>query len=252
MSVSGDAIRLDRPAAIGVIGSDVWLGTVGLKIRGLRFDGSRQPGGSPATNPFPIHLDLTRDATVAKNTIHDGDHGAITLDRGSTEVRVEHNVLTDNGAPDQNLGASIWLFHGAHANLIRKNRIDGDSATGIYADDRTIASTEWDASAGDNIIEANIIDIPRNGSNCAIGILGSSNNIIRDNTMTGPGFGIRIYTGGQGSRPSPTTGNIVQGNTLVGHRYGLWVDGSANEFVKNSLRLVTDPIVDTGERNRFT
>jgi hypothetical protein len=249
-AIDPGSVELDRPAEVGVERAPVWIGAVDPQIRSLSFDGRRRPGGS-RNNPIPIRYELTTRGVIDRCTIRNGDHGAIALDKGARLSSITNNILLDNGTPADRLGAAIWMFRGASANVLRGNTIGGDSVNGMYVDDRTVQSTEWDADAGRNVIENNKIAIERVGSNIAIALLGSSDNRVRWNHTSGTVFGIRVYTGGQSAVPPITGRNLVAHNTLIDHGYGIWVNGTKNRFIANKLDSVEIRFTDSGESNEF-
>lgn len=252
VSVEGDRVRIDQRSDRSVEDTEVSIGAVAPAIRDLTLDGNRQPGGSPATNPFPVAYELATRAAVQGCTIRNGDHGAINLDKGTELSVIEDNVLTSNGSPASGLGSHVWLFRGARDNIVRGNVINGASHNGVTIDDRTIASTEWDADASENLIEKNTLEIGESRTNAAVWILGSSRNVVRGNVMHGSASGIRVYTGGQSPVPPPTTRNTVTSNTLRDHGIGMWTNGSRNLFIGNRLSDVRRPFVDEGRDNEFS
>lgn len=249
-SVSPAGVMLDREAAVGVSDVPVWAGSVGMKITGLTLDGNRKDTGAEKTSPFPVLYDQAYGAVITGTTIRNADDGAIRFDRGTQASTVSDNVLVDTGSPSMNIGAAVWVFRGSSSNIVSNNYIGGRSYSGVYIDDRTIQSTEWDADARNNVMENNTIRLPRMLDNDGIGILGSSDNVVRSNVVSGSVHGIRVYTGGQGPRPE-TARNLVEANEVADHRFGIWVDGSDNRFLETRFSAVTRAVYDSGRQNEF-
>jgi hypothetical protein len=244
-------VVLDRPARLTVRGATVSVGSVGMAVRNLTLDGGRPPGSLPNANPMPIAYSLASSAAVTGCTIRNGDHGAVSFDKGTVRSVIADNVLLDNGAPSGDLGSAIWLFRGSSRNVVSGNTIAGDTNDGITIDDRTVASTEWDADPMQNVIERNTLDIRSATSNVSIWVLGGSRNTVRSNAVAGTRSGIRIYTGGQSAVPPATSHNVVSSNTLRRLEVGLWTNGSHNRFIGNRQFDVRREFVDEGRSNEF-
>ncbi len=250
VSVGGDWIQLDRVAVQGVKGADVYAGSINMTVRGLAFDGNRKSYGA-VKNPFPLLYDLARWVHIDGNTIYNGDHGAISMDKGTSDSLVENNVLADNGDTAKTLGSAVWLFRGASDNTVRGNTILGDSNHGVIVDDRSERSTEWDGTSDRNFILANRIDIPAVPGNSAIYVIGSNRNVVESNDIRSTVYGIAVTRSTQGTRPGAASANVVRTNQLTGVQTGLFVTGSDNWFERNTLTLISEPIVDLGIGNRF-
>jgi hypothetical protein len=249
-TIGQNEVLLDRPARFTVTSATVLIGSIEPKIERLTLDGNRRPDGSTATNPMPVQYSLAYGAVVRGCTIYDGDHGGIAFDKGTRGSVIENNTVVDSGTPTKRLGAGIWLFRGASANAIVGNDIGGSSVNGMYLDDRTTQSTEYDADVRENVVVENEIKIDASGSNIGIAILGSSDNYVARNRIFGTTFGIRVFTGGDSVVAPETARNRVEGNHVEGHSYGIWVDGRSNEFVSNRLFSNEVAFVDIGEGNR--
>ena len=250
-SSRGSLLVLDEAARFTVRHAVVWAGAIGVSVRDLTLDGNRQPSGSLLTNPFPIAYAMTRDASVVGCTIRNGDHGALILDRGAERSVIEDNTLEDNGDLGHELGAAIWVFRGAHDNVIRDNKIGGRSVSGVIVDDRTVMPTEWDSPSDGNRIERNEIDLDPMHNNVGIAIYGSSRNLVTSNHLSGGAFGVRVYTGGQGSAAPATTANVVSDNLVSYDRIALWANGARNRFSGNVLVGSRREAVDAGTHNLF-
>jgi len=249
-SVGDDTIELDRPAVRGVTYADVWVGSVNMSVRGLTLDGNRKSGGSP-NNGLPLRYALARWLTIEGCTIQKGDHGAITLDQGTSDSFIVNNVMRDNGDRAANVGSAVWLYRGARGNVVRDNEIGGLSYDGISVDDRSGISTEWDGPGEENLIQANQIDIPPVTRNHAIFVAGSNRNEIADNDVRSTKRGIAIVKSTQGIIPGDSEGNLVRDNRLHGHAWGLHVTGSYNAFERNVITSTMRPVVDTGVGNTY-
>lgn len=250
-SIGSNLIWLDRVAVQGVTSSDVFVGSVNMAVRGLTLDGSRMPGGSP-NNPFPVYYELARGGRIEGCTIRNGDHGAISLTRGTTESNVVDNTLLDNGTPSQRLGAAVWLFQAASDNTVANNTIGGDSFAGIMPDDRSQYSEEWDATSDRNMLIGNRFDIPNKAYwNQAVFLAGGQGNVVEGNEFRSTYIAVLIAKSEQGIVPAATVGNVVRNNQIVGIEFGLYVSGSNNWFERNLLTNVLNPITDQGSGNQF-
>ena len=249
-SVGNGWIRLDRVATQGVQGSEARVGSINMAVRGLVMDGSRAPGGSK-NNPLPLKYELARWLTIEGNTIRNGDHGAVSLDMGTSDSVIANNVLFDTGAPDERMGSAVWLFRGATGVTVRDNEIGGVSRDGITIDDRTTASSEWDALSEGNLVQANRIDIPVLPGNAGIFVAGSNRNEVADNDVSSMFRGIAVVISTQGLVPGDSEGNLVHDNRVSGHSWAIHVTGSYNVFERNEITAAMRPIVDNGFGNRF-
>ncbi len=250
-SVGSNVIWLDRVAVQGVASSDVYIGSMNVTVRGLTLDGSRVPGGSP-NNPMPVFFDLARGSRVEGCTIRNGDHGAVSFNKGTTESSVVGNTLLDNGSPAERLGAAVWLFRGATDNTVSGNTIGGDSYQGIMPDDRTQLSSEWDAPSDRNVLIGNRIDIPNKAYwNSAIYLAGGEGNVVENNDIRSTYFGVHIAKSEQGTLPAITRGNVVRNNQVAAVDFGLYVTGAENWLERNQLTGVPNPITDQGSGNQF-
>jgi hypothetical protein len=231
ISVSGSVVTLDRPAAFSVTNAHVYIGTQDAQVTGLTLDGSNTGDG------YVMRYAHARGLIIRDCTIKNGVPNGVRLMEGSTEALVEHNTFTDNGNPAGPIrGAAIWLFHSCSYNTIRGNLFSGPQATsGVVIDDRTVSSTEWDGACNENIVENNIFDLPRQ-NNTAIDIFGSNGNVIRNNQTSGSAIGIRIFKDNQASpNPLDSQFNEITANSISGHIYGIWVNGSFNQFTDNTF-----------------
>jgi hypothetical protein len=247
-SIAKDRIVLDRPAPVAVRDAPVYLGPIGLKISGLTLDGHRSAGGQ-GTGTHAVRYDLVRFASITNTTIRNVDDGAIAFMRATQDSVIADNRLVDAGSPASHLGSGVWLTHGSKNNIVSGNVIEGDAFGGVYIDDRTVSSTQFDGACSGNVIEGNTINLNETGTNAGIAVLGSPDNVIRDNDVRGSFGGIRLFTGGQGTEPVPTSNNLVENNRLENHSVGLWLEASDNRILDNTQHNVDRPIVDRGSGN---
>jgi len=250
LSVGNGTIELDRPAVRGVEDAAVWVGSVNMSVRGLTLDGNRTSAGS-SNNTLPLRYELARWLIIEGNTIRNGDHGAISLDQGTSDSVIANNVLVDNGSAAEAKGSAVWLFRGATSNVVRDNEIGGVSRDGVTIDDRTEASSEWDASSDDNVVQDNRIDIPASPGNAGVFVAGSNRNEVAGNDVQSMFRGIAVVLSTQGLNPGDSEGNLVRDNRLSRHTRGLHVTGSYNTFERNTITLTKYHIVDTGVGNTF-
>lgn len=250
VSVGNGWAQLDGVAVQGVQATNVFVGSINMTVRGLSLDGSKVPGGS-TSNPFPLKYKLARWVTIEGNTIRNGDHGAISLDQGTSESSVTNNVLVDNGMPSARLGSAIWLYRGASDNVVGNNEIYGDSQDGVMVDDRSESATEWDAPANRNLILGNRIDIPPAPRSTGIWAVGSEDNVIEGNEIRSSERGISVTVSTQGTNPASARSTVVRSNVLTGHATGLWVTGSNNWFERNQIAATNRPIFARGSGNQY-
>ncbi len=242
-------IEIDRPATQAVWSTDVFVGSRNMTIRGLTLDGNKVSGGSP-NNPNPLQYRYASGVRIQDNVIRDADHAGVSMDQGTTDSTIEGNTFIDIGTPSAKLGSAIVLYRGSSSNVVRNNTIEGSTYNGIMVDDRTVASTEWDAPSDWNAIIGNQVNIP-NKHDTGIYIAGSSGNEVVDNTVQWTANGIAIAST-QGIYPAQSQHNTVHHNNLFGHWRGLWVTGSNNTFDMNTILNTTYPVEDTGTGNTFT
>ncbi len=265
-SVVGTAVGLDTSAQFGVSGATVTVGSQNMKVTGLTLDGNR-PSGGLASNPFPLLYRVANNVTVSGTVIRRGEHGAISLERGTTSSTIDGTTLYDTGDHDDNIGAAIWMFQAASGNTVKNNAIADEtpngSAHGVMIDDRSVTAQEWDGGSSGNTVQDNTITIgPTAGNgNWSVLVAGGTGNQITGNTVNGPeggnatGFGIRVLTDtGQGQSPIPANYNTVTGNHLHKNPFsGLWVNSQNNTFRNNDLHNMPVPCTNTGgATNDFT
>jgi hypothetical protein len=261
VSVSGDVVTLDRPARASVWGAPVFVGSKNLTVTGLTFDGNTD-FGDPHGRSVPLSYELARHVTIRQAKVMNGNHGGILLTEGTSDSLVEDNVLADNGAvSDPPGGAAIWVFGGGHRNVIRNNRIgtakspDDHTFYGIWLDDRSDESNEWNARNEDNMIVGNEFFLKgQTGGNAGISVDSGWRNDVRDNTVSGkrgiagPTQAIRIWSyRAQGTDPEEAKDNVVEGNTVSYNQVGLDVcDGCLKNTFRNNhiLEWSETPILD--------
>src|SRR5882757_9424175 len=179
-----DATHLSVCAALNVYGSqtgsrfhDDYMGTYTFDAYGMTFDGNEYD------HNVMYGLDPHDDSdylTITHNHFHDnGDHGLIC------SQRCDHLLIADNES-DHN-GIPPYVPPG-----------DDDSS------DNQIHGIMIHRGVTDSIIEDNYIHDQPNGA--GIAVFDSSNDIIRDNTITGAKYGLRYSVG---STNITTSGNVV-------------------------------------------
>lgn len=252
VSVSGNDVTLDKPAAMTVSGGTTYVGTVHVGIQGLTLDAS-QTSTSPLQDapPVPVEYRLVRYGSITGSTIRNAQSHAIDFDWGTSDSTIDGNTLIDASSARLTKGSSIMLFHGSSNNVVRNNMISGSSYTGIWLDDRTTIATEWDGSVDNNTVENNVIDVPPVSSNVGIFVVGGSDNTISSNTISHIQTGIAIERSRQGTNGIDAQRNHVVTNVLSGHKVGIRVTGSNNVFVMNKVSSTTTPTQNTGKNNYF-
>lgn len=250
-AVSGGWIMLEAPVTAAVSNAPVAVGATDIAIRGLTMDGNRSGAGSTEHNVVAVEYLLASRAAVTDTSIRRAEHGAVWFDLGTVDSTVERNVLMDNGAPEIGLGAAIWLFRGASWNVVRDNTIGGSAYRGIFLDDQTQTSTDWDAPPTGNVVENNQVDIAPVGWNSGIHLTGSSYNTVRNNVVRNVPLAIAVDQSMQGAGRDSAS-NVVSGNSLTNHHIAIQVTGSSNRFDGNQITNTTKPIVDKGSNNSFS
>lgn len=251
--VQGNRVILDHKSGSTVQEGDVRVGVVGPSVVGLVIDGNRRNVRSSVGSVTALSYRLARWVTVRNSTMKNGPHGGVSFDSGTRDSVIEDSTLTDNGDAGNNSGSAIWLFRGAQRNVVRNNTITGQSYGGIWIDDRTASSTEYDSSGVGNRVEGNTIDIPSFGPirNAGVVIDGSYRNDIVGNVISNARTGVMVARTKQGTIASIASSNKVWNNRFIGHDFGIHVSGSDNEFAHNEIREVDKPWDDSGQRNRF-
>jgi parallel beta-helix repeat protein len=243
-------IDLDRVAVQGVQNVNVYVGSINMAVRGLALDGNRVPNGS-TNNPLPLRYEFARWVTIEGNMIYSGDHGAMSLAKGTSDSIVAGNILADNGTTSTTFGSAVWLSRGASDNTIINNDIVGDTNHGIMVDDRSESATEWDAPSDRNLISTNRIDVPRVPLNTGIWITGSQGNVVENNDVSSVERGISVSQSTQGTYPAAVSGTVVRNNRLNGHDTGLYVTGTNNWFERNQITATRRPIFAKGTGNTY-
>jgi parallel beta-helix repeat protein len=251
-SISGNDALLTRPALLSVTSAAVWIGSSNLAIRGLTLDGNKPSGQAPDAFTAAIEYVLARGAVVSGCVIRNGLYGGIKLDLGTSGSTIENNVLTANGVPAARLGAAVWMFRGSSYNVVRNNVINGSSYIGITMDDRTQSATDWDGPTNNNLVEGNQINYTPVDWNVAIFVIGGNANVVRNNILKSVQSGIAVEKSGQGKNPRDAQRNIVSGNSMSNHGYGIRVTGSYNTFSSNTITSTKTPIQNRGSQNTFS
>jgi parallel beta-helix repeat protein len=183
-----DATHLDVCAALNVYGSETgsrfhnnYMGTYTFDAYGMTFDHNEYD------HNVMYGLDPHDDSdylTITNNHSHDnGDHGIIC------SQRCDHLLIADNEA-DHN-GIPPYLPPG-----------DDD------ASDNQVHGIMIHRGVTDSLIENNYVHDQPNGA--GIAVFDSSNDTIRDNTVTGAEYGLRFSVG---SKDITTSGNTVSNTT---------------------------------------
>jgi polygalacturonase len=259
LSVSGTTVTLDAPAPRTVYEAATTVGTTGLAISGLKLVGSQSSSASSGV----VIYSLTNGAHVSDSVITNGDQIGIRLLQGSRDSVIENNSISHNG--DVLMSAGVWLYGGARDNIVRGNTFVEDFAA-VAIDDRSTISTEWDGSANGNTIENNVMRVKRTTNkwwvNTGVMVMGSSDNVVRGNEITGPPpgdvsvpgpwYGIYVARAvGQGQVPVETLHNDVSDNLVRRAEWGLYISGSRNDFIANTLEAATRPVLDLGSSNYY-
>jgi parallel beta-helix repeat protein len=215
----------------------------------VRRDGARfLPAGSE-------HLHGTSDISISDNEFRRSRGVGVYVDAYVSDVTIAGNDIHDTGS------SGIYLEAGSRRNTIDGNTVTRNGFTENGADGSTFevgGSTVWHWGTG------------REG----LSIDGSSDNVVIDNTFTENSFGaIFLYENcgefqaepGWWERRTAAERNLIEGNTIVDERNGVWVGSRMGE---NTLPMdCSDPAyVDEGgtrvsldhapdntvRRNRFT
>ncbi len=264
VAVSGNVVTLDRPAQASVSTAPVWTGVTDVTVEDLEIDGNRP---SPTVRPAsPLSYTLANDVLVRDCVIRDAHHGGVHLQAGTNNSTIEGCTFMDIGSLKSASGADIWIFQSAHHNTVRNNAFlnsdpsVGSSDNGIWLDDRTTGSNEWDGDVHHNVIEANRFELNDGGLPplTAIGVSGGTYNTIRGNSVnvglrTSSTYGIRILSDyGQSSAPVISAYNTVSGNQMTMLVRAVWLQrANANAVSGNTMWWAYTKCVNEGTGNVF-
>ena len=246
-AINDNVLTVDTIAIMGVTNAEVTIGIISPKITNLNFDGKRiLPNGGD--NIVPVIWSLVRYGIIDKGEYKNGELGAIQLLHGSRDCIINMPVCKDTGKPTIGIGSVIWMFRGCCRNTVIAPILFGDCYNGIYIDDRTSTSTEWDASCDDNTIIAPNINIKRNGSNSGVNIVGSQRNKVIGGNIRGTRSGGIInsnqsYTH-DGSKV-PAGGNLISGVSMSDLYYSVSLSAKGNR-ISNCAWDKTVTMQDTG------
>lgn len=243
-AVSGTTITLHTTATQSVTSANVQVGPLRAGVRNLRINGNRQASDN-TSNPFPVNFQLARFCFVTNCSIINGDHGAVNLDMGARDNLVSGNECYDHGRGSLSLGAVIWLFRSCKRNRIIGNYCGGDSYFGIYLDDRTTTSTEYDGGCDDNLVSMNVVDIaPQAAGNSGVQLAGSSRNVVTNNVIRRIQNGVGMSESQGNPSSGVTQDNVISNNEIIDCVNGLFFDTSGVSWAYNN-RI-------TGATTRYT
>jgi parallel beta-helix repeat protein len=238
-SISGNQVTLSAPAIVGVSGANVQSGSIYMVVRDLTFDGQR-PVLANGGNTHGIHYFRARWATITGCTFRNASHRGVELDQASRDCVIEESLFEDNGDPVNKLGGHLMVFRGSKYNDVLNNIFQGDARIAVFIDDRTETATDYDGDCSHNLVDGNEIMTIADWSdsrNSAVAVASSNYNEITNNTMQDTRNGIVVETVAQGPVAVDATNNTVTGNTCTGHRRGIQVSASNNDFQFN---IITD------------
>ena len=232
IAINGNVLTLNTPVLASVANTDIVFGIVNPKVTNVNFDGKRVlPSGEE--NVVLLRWSLVRWGIVDKGEYKNGELGGIQLLHGSRDCVINMPVIMDTGKPSLLIGAVIWMFRGCMRNTVIAPILLGDCYNGIYIDDRTSISTEWDAPSDGNIIIAPNINLKRNGSNSSINIVGSRRNKVLGGNIGGSRSGVIIdsnqsYT--YDGTKAPADENLIDGVSISDVYYNVSLSASGNRI----------------------
>ena len=239
-----NSIRVRREGARSLpAGGEHLHGTSAIAIRGNELSGSRGVG---------LYVDAyVSDVAIIGNDIHDAGSSGIDLEAGSRRNRIEGNDLVRNGFTENGTegrtfdvgGTTVWYWgtgregisvDGSSENVIRDNRLEGNSFGGIFLYENCGEfrdDPDWferrTAAAG-NVIEANRIAHELNGV-----WVGSR---MGENTLpmacSDPAYvdrpGLRVVL-------DHAPDNVVRGNAFDDVTYGVRVEDDGTTVERNTF-----------------
>jgi hypothetical protein len=222
--VSGTTVTINTTAVIGVSNATITIGTLRPAISGLKIDGNRVIGGA-ASSVYGVTWELVRWGRIRNLDVINGDMGGLLLTKSTTECDIDSIHFHDVGVFDaaSPKGAGLWLFQGNKRNKITKLTATGRGWVGVYVDDRTTTSTEWDAPNYDNRVDGFDINLIRPGTGFPPGfiIIGSSRNKFLNGVVSGPVTGVEIDDGSQFLSPDGLTKTEARDNEVAGVHFNV-------------------------------
>ena len=215
----GNQISGNTNAGIWLTGTGVDENIVSGNVIGLNA-----AGNAALPNSFAgiYVLDGAEDNVIRGNVLSGHPSEGVRIS-GVNSIRnlVETNLIGTNAAgtaaiPNNFAGATI--FGGAAGNTISNNVVSGNSNYGVVI---------GDSGSNDNLVEANLIGVLRDGAAlgngfCGLAIWGGakdnivSNNLIRHNGT----YGIALFN------PATTDGHTFSANSISDHSFkGIYTDG---------------------------
>ncbi|GEM_PF-5215169 len=212
-------------------------GVGGMEVRNNEFYNNTRYG-------FDAHT-FAQGTIVERNSAHDnGTHGIIFADRSTGNI-VRLNTVTNNK------GHGIILHESSGENTIEDNTVIGnDDGVPLF-------------ESSDNRISRNTIRDNKTGIRVYGREAASSRNIFESNEVSGSkGFGVYVYDGSTDNvfRDNRVTGsgdagffmdgvfdNIIKGNTITGNRTGVHFDSSAGADKSRGNQVLQNQIWQNSE-----
>ena len=239
VDLNGHTLNMQGSGAIA-IRVTTSAATRGIVIRNGRIvgDGGASSSGifSTVTNPVRLRIEDVTVRGAGGNCIDIGSAEQVVVERNSLETCYTAVSITgskfagriaDNSVLDAT-GAGLALI-GLEGGQVVGNRVkrfsQGTNAMGI-----------WLTDGGRNLVQGNVITAGGSFGASSMGILldgapvPSSNNVLRENTVTGVPYGIRAY-----SDENRLERNVVTGGTETGVWIGALGSGSRTMVEDNQI-----------------
>ncbi|PJM59752.1 hypothetical protein CWB84_00425 [Staphylococcus haemolyticus] len=176
---------------------DISIGTTNPVIKDVQIDGNRIIGGAPS-EVHPIKCELTRFGLIDNVTIRNGESG-IMARNGNHDLLINNPTFIDCSIPENTLGSGGWMFRGNRRCKYLNVTAVGKMWTGVYFDDRTSHSTEWDEENYDCILDGLYAKLDRLTENLGFAMVGGVRNLARNCKISGPRTGFSCTSNSQGT-----------------------------------------------------
>lgn len=246
-------------------GFDITTSNTTFDCQGATIRSPEGAGGVGITVSAPIGTSL-HDVTIRNchvegflNNLRVTRPGFRNLAAGSEYQDVLANIVVEDSSFSSSIGTGVFIDGYVTGVTIRHNRIQNTGSSGIYLETGSRGTTVVDnALIGNGYVQNGPGGqaVTFAGLNLwfwgtgreGISVDGSMNNVIRGNAFIGnSNGGILLYKncGEYPDRPSyferrfPAEGNLIEGNTFIDERNGVWI---GSRMAENTLPMeCTDP-----------
>ena len=213
-----------------------------LIVSGAQFTNLSSANFFPYPGPDLPRIYIRSDGSVEPATApieRAGNHYALTDNIILYTIEIQHDNIVLDGVGYTIQGNASWMGYDAGNNGIimtgRKNvNVTGLNFEGCYACVRVIDSSDV------NIVSNSF----SNSNNKGVVIQGSTLCLVAENTFTDLHTDLNVPAINVNG-----TNNIVRNNTLTGSTYGIQVIGSSNLVSENRIEVVLPIILDRAQSN---